>query len=72
MVSEMLPTKQAAARLGLAARTVKDHCADGRIKAEKIGRDWLIEEAEVERYKRERKPRGRRPKAPRRAVVSGD
>jgi excisionase family DNA binding protein len=58
----MLTTTQAAAILKIAARTVKDYCADGRLQAVKYGRDWLIEETEVKRYQRERRPRGPQPK----------
>lgn len=53
----MLTTKQAAARLGISPRTVKDLCARGPLKCQKFGRDWLIDEAEVERYAQERRPR---------------
>lgn len=60
----MLTTKQAAAILGIAARTVKDYCQDGKLKAQKFGRDWLIEEKDLAAFQQERKPRGRPRKTP--------
>jgi excisionase family DNA binding protein len=55
----MFTTKQAAAELNIQPRSVKQLCQRGILKAEKIGRDWLIETSEVERYKTERKSAGR-------------
>jgi excisionase family DNA binding protein len=54
-----MTTKQAAAVLGIAARTVKDYCYDGKLKAAKVGRDWLIAEQDLEQFKASRRPRGR-------------
>lgn len=60
----MLTTREAADRLGLKPRSVVQFIKRGLIAAEKRGRDYLIEEAEVERYERERRPanRPRKPK----------
>lgn len=66
-LSKMLTTKQAGSRLDLDPRTIKRYCREGKLKCEKIGRDWLIPEAEIERYERERKPKGR-PRAIRRLI----
>lgn len=54
---EFLSTREAAEILGLNYHTLRHYCQgdNPRIKAEKIGRDWLIPRAEVERYKRERR-----------------
>lgn len=57
----MLTTHEAAERLGLSVRTVQAHINAGNIKAEKKGRDWLIEEGEVERFRAEKRP-AHRPK----------
>ena len=38
---------QAAQHLGLAARTVRKYCAEGRLPATKVGRDWMIYGLEV-------------------------
>jgi excisionase family DNA binding protein len=45
----MLTTTEAAERLGISKRSVARLIKRGRIAAEKRGRDYLIEEAEVER-----------------------
>lgn len=55
----MLTTKQAATELGIQPGSVKKLCQRGILKAERIGRDWLIEAGEVERYKRESRKAGR-------------
>jgi excisionase family DNA binding protein len=55
----MLTTKQAATELGIQPGSVKKLCQRGILKAERIGRDWLISRDEIERYKAERKPVGR-------------
>jgi excisionase family DNA binding protein len=55
----MLTTKQAATELGIQPGSVKKLCQRHILKAERIGRDWLIDEAEVERYKVERRNAGR-------------
>lgn len=50
---------EAAERLGLAPVTLRLQAAKGVLRAIKVGRDWLVTEAELERYAREhmRKPR---------------
>lgn len=54
---EFLSTKEVAELLDLDKETVRHYCQgeNPRIKGEKIGRDWMIPPAEVERYKRERR-----------------
>lgn len=59
----MLTTKQAAEQLGVDGRSVVKLISRGRLRAVKLGRDWLIEENEVERYKAERRPAHRPKKA---------
>lgn len=66
---------QAAADLELAERTVRDQLAAGVLVGAKVGRDWLVDQAEIDRYRRENlgrrgpkpgpdaKPRRRRPAA---------
>lgn len=52
----MLSTKEAAQRLGLkTSAAVRQLILAGRLKAEKRGRDWWIEEADLIEF--ERKPR---------------
>jgi excisionase family DNA binding protein len=47
MVGRYLTTAEAASRLGLAVRTVRWACETGRMTAERVGRDWLIEESAI-------------------------
>lgn len=55
----MLTTKQAATELGIQPGSVKKLCQRGVLKAERIGRDWLVEQSEIERYKTERRRPGK-------------
>lgn len=57
----MLTTKDAANRLGITARAVALLIQRKVLKAEKFGRDYMIEPSEVERYQHERRP-AHRPK----------
>ena len=72
--ADVLTTKQAAEVLGMSHGAVRHAIADGRIVAFKIGasnRQFVTRE-EIERYRRERLPRGR-PRQPRRdAGEEGD
>lgn len=56
-----MTTSEAAAYLGLTRAWLWRLIKEGKIAGEKRGRDWWIDDAEVERYKRERKP-AHRPK----------
>lgn len=51
----MLTTKQVATELGISARRVLALIHAGRLKAVKVGRDWLINEHDL-RPVRERRP----------------
>ena len=55
----MMTTKQAATELGIQPSSVKKLCQRGILKAERIGRDWLIDRDEIERYKVERRTVGK-------------
>jgi excisionase family DNA binding protein len=59
--SMLLTLAQAAERLGRSVNTLREQIRRGRLHAQKIGRDWLVEEAEVERYRRENLGRAGRP-----------
>ena len=48
-----LTTGQAAAAIGVTASTLRQQIARGKLKATKVGRDHLIDAAEVGRYKAE-------------------
>jgi excisionase family DNA binding protein len=53
-VDEWMTTTEAAARLGIEPYTVAERAKAGRIRAEKVGRFWRIDPAEVERIRTER------------------
>lgn len=55
----MPTTNEAAGRLNLKPKTVTRYIIRGLIKAEKRGRDYWIEEDEIERYARTRREPGR-------------
>ena len=44
--------RSAAARLGITADTLRAQIQRGRLTATKLGRDWLVDDGEVERYRR--------------------
>jgi excisionase family DNA binding protein len=46
----LLTISEAAERLGLSVAMVRRYCADGKLPAQKIGRDWAIPQREVERF----------------------
>lgn len=49
----MLTLTEAAARLGLAASTLRNQVHNGRLRARLIGKTWVVSEREVERYRAE-------------------
>ena len=53
----MLTLEQAAARLGLAASSLRWQIRNGKLRARKIGPIWTVSEREVERYATENKRR---------------
>ncbi len=48
-----IPLMEAARSLGLAPSTLRIQIKLGRMAATKLGRDWYVTPAEVERYRRE-------------------
>ena len=54
-----MTTTEAAALLGVQPKTVSRYIKRGLIEAEKRGRDYWIAAAELERFKAERRGRGR-------------
>jgi excisionase family DNA binding protein len=56
-------TKQAGEYLGVADSRIRQLISAGGIRAEKIGRDWLIRQSELDRYRAtqaERNAKGKR------------
>ena len=62
-MSKRLTLAQAAPLLGVSADTLRKQAQRGRLRAELIGKTYVVTEQEVERYRRESLGhRGRRPK----------
>jgi excisionase family DNA binding protein len=57
----LLTLKQAAKQLGITADTLRAQIRRERLRATKLGRDWLVEGAEVTRYERDSLGRPGRP-----------
>jgi excisionase family DNA binding protein len=53
--AQPLTLREAAARLGLSPKTLRTQASIGHLKARKLGRDWIVDAAEVDRYAREQK-----------------
>jgi excisionase family DNA binding protein len=68
----LLTLREAAAQLGITADTLRAQVRRGRLSATKLGRDWVVETAEVARYERTSLGRqGRPPRGSRAAIRSG-
>lgn len=46
----LLTISEAAERLGLSVAMVRRYCADGKLPAQKIGRDWAIRQRDAEHF----------------------
>ena len=44
----MITTKEASLRLGLTERTIRNYCSKGRLKSEKRGKIWYIDESSLD------------------------
>lgn len=49
----MLTLTEAAARLGVAASTLRAQIANGRLRGRLVGKTWTVTERELERYRAE-------------------
>ncbi len=47
--------REAASALGVTPDTLRQQIAAGKLRARKIGRDWHVGPAEVERYRKDHK-----------------
>jgi excisionase family DNA binding protein len=63
----LMTLRKAAGQLGITADTLRAQIRRERLRAIKLGRDWLVEAGEVTRYQRDSLGRPGRP-AKRRAV----
>lgn len=56
-MANFITTKEAAARLGVNKQRVWQLIQSGKLPAQKVGRDWIIDEKDLERPEiRNRKP----------------
>lgn len=46
----LLTVNEAADRLGLSVAMVRRYCSDGKLFAQKVGRDWAIRRRDVEQF----------------------
>jgi excisionase family DNA binding protein len=51
MDSRLLTLGQAANALSVRPATLRAQIRRGKLKADKLGRDWLVDVAEIERYR---------------------
>jgi excisionase family DNA binding protein len=56
MQNKTLSTTEAARILGVTRERARQLCDEGRLHAQKLGRDWRIEPRAVEEYQRLREP----------------
>jgi excisionase family DNA binding protein len=49
-LGRLLTISEAAERLGLSVAMVRRYCANGKLSAHKIGRDWAISQRDVEHF----------------------
>lgn len=52
---KLLTSATAAAILGFSPSHIRRLCGEGKIKAEKLAHDWLIDEKDIRDIKRQRK-----------------
>lgn len=57
----LLTVNQVAERLERDPSLIRAYCRQGRIRAERHGRDWLIEESAVAKFEKTRRGPGRPP-----------
>jgi excisionase family DNA binding protein len=55
---EFYTVTDAAKYLGFSEHTVRTYLLTGSLRGQKIGQNWLVSQAECDRYKKSRKPRG--------------
>ena len=51
-----ITTAEAGQRLGVVAHTIRTWIKEGRLRAEKVGKSWIVEEPSVAELERQRRP----------------
>ena len=62
MIDGYLTTKQASEKFGLSSSQIRRLLEQQTIRGVKLGHDWLVETADMQRYMANRPKRGRKPK----------
>jgi excisionase family DNA binding protein len=57
-LSDYLTTREAADALGLTHQSVQKYCQRGVLKSTKKGRQVLLHQKEIDRYQKNRRPKG--------------
>ena len=57
-----LTCTEAAEVLGITPRTLRQHAQNGNVPAKAFGHTWIFRRADIEEFKKSKRPRGR-PKA---------
>ena len=57
-IPNLFNATEAAEYLGLTDSLVRSYCRQRRIKAERIGRNWVITKKELDRFKKQPRPMG--------------
>ena len=57
--TKLLTTREAATLLNVSVRRITQFCKSGRLRGQKVGRDWLLTQADVSRFRRIPRPIGR-------------
>lgn len=57
-LDDLYTTREAAEKLGLTLQTTQKYCQRGVLEATQKGRQLLIHQKEIDRYQKERRPKG--------------
>ncbi len=58
-LSDYVTTAEAAARLGMWVKSVRNLIKSGRLHGIKVGRDWLVKKSSIAQYPKTKSPKGR-------------
>lgn len=58
-MEDVLTVTEAASALGLSTEMVRRHCSEGHITAKRSSSGWLIDRSELDRFRQQKRSRGR-------------